>query len=119
MKKIISCLLFLLMTFVSILLAGCSSNDSTSDAKILGMIPAYVGETVTDTQHTFSKDDFYVMVTYSDYNDQVVTDFTFEVKELKDGYYTILIKWKDWEEECYVPLEMNIYASDAETGSAE
>jgi len=112
MKKILSFFMLIIIMLTSVLIAGCSKDDENG-AKVLGVMPKYVGETVTDTNHTFKNEDFSVLVTYSDYNDKTVTDFTFEVIELKDGYYTILIKWNDMEAECYVPLEMNIYASDA------
>lgn len=116
MKKIVSLLLFLLTLFFATLFAGSLSgcSDDSGGAKVLGMMPVYVGEAVMDTHHTFQKEDFYVLVSYSDNHDQAVTDFTYEVIDLRDGYYTIQIRWKDWEELCYVKLDMPIYPSDME-----
>ena len=108
MKKIFSLILLLIMTLAAIVISGCSKATDN----LLAIQPAYIGGTVTDTRHTFTPDDFQVTAVYTGNVREEITDFTVEVKELKDSVYTVLIKWNDWEEECYIPLEMKIYASE-------
>lgn len=108
-KRILSLFLLLCMTLASMLLVGCSQE---TEEGLLAIQPVYVGETVTDTKHTFKPEDFQVTAIYTGNESKQITDFTLEITELKDGYYTALIAWNGLEEECYVPLEMDIYASD-------
>ena len=108
MKKILSLILLLFITLAAIILSGCSRAGE----ELLALQTAYIGNTVTDTQHTFAPEDFQVTAVYANNKTEEVTDFTVEVKELRDSCYTVLIRWNDWEEECYVPLEMKIYASE-------
>lgn len=111
MKKILSLTLLLFMMLAAILLSGCSGTKE----ELLALQTLYIGNTVTDTQHTFTPADFQVTAIYTNNKSEEITDFTVEVKELKNSCYTVLIKWNDWEEECYVPLEMKIYASEMES----
>ncbi len=107
MKKFLSLLFLLVITLTSVILCGCAEKD---DGRELLMIqPTYVGDTVTDIDHTFKKEDFKLYAHYNQNVTEEVTDFTFEVVELNGGLFTILFRWNGCEEEYYVPLKMDIY----------
>jgi len=105
MKRILSLFLLLIITLSAIVLTGCTGEKK----ELLMLQPSYVGETVTDTDHTFKKEDFKLLAIYTQNETEEITDFTFEVKGMKNGLYTVLIKWNDLEEECYVKIETNVY----------
>jgi len=116
MKRFISLFCLLLLTLAAIVLTGCSKSEkNASDEDFLGLQISYIGETVTDTRHTFSPEDFKVTALYVGRSEEV-TDFSVSVDELYDATYTVRVVWNDHEELCYVPLVMNIYASE---GAAE
>ncbi len=110
MKKFLSILLLLAITLTSLLFCGCSEeSELRNDAEFLMLQPTYVGDPVTDTRHTFKKEDFKVFALYDQNITDEVFDFTFEIEELKGGYYTIRFEWCGNEEYCCVPLELDIY----------
>lgn len=78
-------------------------------AKIIGIIPSYVGETVTDTQHEFSASDFEVLVNFSEGDSVKTSDFEFEVIGIENAIYVVEVRYKNFVEECYVPIEMDFY----------
>lgn len=107
MKKFIKAAAVLLAVFA---LTACGGKDKKYDGReLISLIPIYNGETVTDTHHEFTKDDFKVMLTFKDGNDEFTDDFTFEVDTMKDGYYFVNIYWEDVKEVCYVPIELDIW----------
>ena len=89
-------------------LASCGGGP-----RLLAILPAYKGETVTSTHHEFTNDDFYVLASYSDGTDRAVSDFEFEVQGMDAGYYCILITYGDMDNMCYVPIDMDFYPSDS------
>lgn len=107
MKKAIS------ITLSAIILVTVAMTCvSCGGPKLIGIVPAYTGADVTDTNHEFSNEDFFVIASYDDGTDETVTDFEFSVEGMNDGYYIILITYKDVENECFVPLNLAIYPSD-------
>lgn len=101
------------------LLLAVSALTSCGDPKLLSIIPAYMGGTVTSTRHEFTKDDFYVLATYDDGTDKQVTDFEFEVVGMEDGYYEINISYEDMDNPVFVPIELKIYPSDLKNDTSE
>jgi len=99
MKKIIVLSLSLLICVL--LLASCGGP------KLIGIIPRYVGEEVTDTQHEFKAEDFTVLANYDDGTNVEVDGFEFEVTDLSEGYYTIYFNYKGVENECYVRVNID------------
>ena len=108
MKKILSLFVLLIITLTSILLCGCSKQEEDT-RELLMLQPEYIGEAVTDTDHTFRKEDFKVMAHFAGYASEEVSDFTFEVVELLGGYYTVRFNWNGNTEELLVPLSLDIY----------
>ena len=106
MKRIISLFLLLIIALTSFLFSGCTKDNGK---ELLMLQPTYVGDTVTETQHNFKKEDFKLYAHYTENVTEEVTDFTFEVVELKDALFTIRFKWNGYEEDFYVPLKMDIY----------
>lgn len=105
MKKMIQ---FVSGALVLLVLISCGGPE------LLSIIPAYKGEAVTSTHHTFTNDDFYVIASYADGTDEVVSDFEFEVEGMEKGYYVINITYKDMENPVFVPINVQIYPSDFE-----
>ena len=106
MKKILSVIALLVISLGAILLCGCTEKEQR---EVLMLQPTYVGKTITDTDYTFKKDDFKLVALYAGNVSEEVTDFTFEVVELKGGYFTVLFTWNDREEELLVPITLDIY----------
>ena len=90
--------------------------SSCGGPELISIIPAYKGEPVTSTDHEFTKEDFYVLGTYTDGNDKQITYFEFTVEKMSDGYYWIFITYEDQDNYCFVPINMDFYPSDAEEG---
>lgn len=103
MKKKIITLAAALLSFA---LVSCGGP------KIVSLVPVYKGAEVTDTHHEFTKDDFDVYLTYDDGAQLLADDFTLEVKGMKAGYYILEVTVKDFSEEAYVPINVNVYPSD-------
>ncbi len=97
---------------VSVILAAVLV--SCGGPELLGVIPVYNGAPVTDTNHEFNAEDFIVLASYADGTDEQITDFDIEVEGMQEGYYVVNIKYKNQENECYIPLELDIYPSDHE-----
>ena len=106
MKKILSVFFLLVITLCTILLCGCTEKEQR---EVLMLQPTYVGKTITDTDYTFKKDDFKLVALYAGNVSEEVTDFAFEVVELKGGYFTVLFTWNDQEEELLVSITLDIY----------
>lgn len=87
---------------------------SCGGPELLSIMPAYKGEPVTSTYHEFTKDDFYVIASYDNGEDKVITDFEFEVQGMENGYYVINITYEDMDNPVYVPINVQIYPSDFE-----
>jgi len=77
--------------------------------ELLMLQPSYIGEPVTTTDHTFKKEDFRLLALYAGGLSSPVTAFTFEVIDLKDGMYTVRFHVGEYEEDLFVPLEIDIY----------
>ena len=84
--------------------------------KVIGIVPAYIGETVTDTHHEFKNEDFYIIASYDDGTDERVTDFEIEYVGMERGYYILNITYKGFSNPCYVHMELNVYPSDMSDG---
>lgn len=106
MKKIFSFIALLVISLGAILLCGCTEKEQR---EVLMLQPTYIGETVTDTDYTFKKDDFKLVAHFAGNVTEEISDFTFEVVELKGGYFTVLFTWNDQEEELFVPISLDIY----------
>ena len=87
---------------------------SCGGPELLAIYPVYIGETVTSTHHEFEKEDFYVLASYNDGTDKLVTNFDMEVEGMDAGYYLINIEFEDMDNPVYVPIEAKIYPSDFE-----
>ncbi len=94
---------------VVMLLVLCSCGR-----EIVSVMPAYRGPELTDLNHEFTAEDFYVIVAYDDRTDSVAEEFGIEVVGLKDGYYKIEITVEDFTEITYVKVDLPIYPSDKE-----
>ena len=95
---------------------------SCGGPKLIGLIPAYNGLPVYDTDHEFAKEDFYVIASFEDGSDRVLQPDEFELEKLylKEGYYTLEITYKGEKQKCYVECDVGVYPSDfAQEGSAE
>lgn len=116
-NRIISFALTLIFILSAAALTGCSENKNT-DAPIKGLLaiqPQYVGETVTDTQHEFTKSDFKVIGVFENNVSAYVTDYKFEVREMANGYYIIDFYYGGQENELYVPCTMNFFPTDRDS----
>lgn len=82
--------------------------------KVLSLTPAYRGEEVTELDHEFKKEDFYVYATFTDGTDGEVTDFEMKVKGMDAGYYILEFTYNGFTEEGYVKCNLPIYPSDKE-----
>ena len=113
MKRVISLVLLLLTVLSAMGFTGCKDREAELKDLLLFQ-PSYVGEEVTTTDHTFKKDDFKVTAFYPENRAVDVTDFSFRVAGMKDGYYNIIVEWNGIEEDVFVPIHMAIYPSDME-----
>ena len=114
MKKTIIKAASLALAALSLMLAMVSCGK-----KVLALTPAYRGETVTELDHEFKKEDFYVYAVYTDGTDGEVTDFDMEVKGMDAGFYIIEFTYKGFTEESYVKCNLPIYPSDKETSETK
>lgn len=87
---------------------------SCGGAELIGIVPVYNGPTVTSTKYEFKNEDFIVIASYADGTDKELDADEFEVivEGMEAGYYILSIKYKDQENECFVPMELSIYPSD-------
>ena len=70
MKRILSIILSaVILTAIAVTCVSCGVP------KLIGIVPAYMGPDVTDTNHEFSSEDFYVIASYDDGTDKTITDF--------------------------------------------
>ena len=90
------------------MLASCGGPE------VLGIIPAYTGPEVTSTTHEFKNEDFVVIASFGDGTDRELEDNEFEVivEGMEAGYYILTVKYGDYENECFVPMNLDIYPSD-------
>ncbi len=102
MKRILSLLFLLVITLASVILCGCSKENT--EKELLMLQPSYVGDMVTDPNYAFKKEDFKVYALYDDSTEEI-SDFTFEVVEQNDSFFTILFRWNGYEEEYLVSLK--------------
>ena len=72
------------------------------------------GKEVTELDHEFKKEDFYVYATFTDGTDGEVTDFEMKVKGMDAGYYILEFTYNGFTEEGYVKCNLPIYPSDKE-----
>jgi len=104
----------LLAVLCLVMLASCGGPE------LLSIYPVYVGEPVTSTHHTFSREDFMVIAAYTGGIDETVDDFEFEVRGMDAGYYVIDITYEGLDNPVFVPIEAKIFPSDfKETDVAE
>lgn len=109
MKKTFIKYIALALALVSALLALSSCGK-----EVLSLTPAYRGEDVTELDHEFKKEDFFVYVTYTDGTEGEVTNFDMEVKGMDAGYYILEFTYDGFTEEGYVKCNLPIYPSDKE-----
>lgn len=98
MKKIVA--LALVILTLALALVSCGKE-------IIGVIPKYVGEPIVefDENHEFKKEDFSVMVIYKlEQGQETTDDFTIEVVEYNEYYYTVAITHKGWTEYAFVDI---------------
>ena len=97
------------------LLLAASLVSCDDGPEMIGLIPAYNGETPTTTTFEFKNEDFYVIASYSDGTDKTLAadEFKVEVVGMEEGYYILNITYDGMENECYVPMELAIYPSDS------
>ena len=109
MKKIIS-LLFAGLALLA--LVSCTAKNGGDDAVLDGLIaiqPQYVGETVSDTTHTFKKSDFDVTAVFKNNYSRTIEDYTFEVEGMTSGVYVINFYYGGVKNELYVPVELDFF----------
>ncbi len=108
-------LLALLCAGILLILALASCGNNTNAGKsVIGILPAFTGNDITVTDYEFTKDDFYVMVTYADGTNGSTKDYTIENVTLEQGYYTVRIEYEGVGNNCYVKCHVPIYPSDFE-----
>jgi len=90
------------------MLASCGGPE------ILGIMPVYTGAEVTSTTHEFKNEDFLVIASYADGTDKELAaeEFDVVVEGMEAGYYILTIKYGKYENECFVPMTLDIYPSD-------
>ena len=91
-----------------------ASLASCGGPELLGIVPVYNGPAVTTTTHEFNNEDFLVIASYADGTDVTLEADEFEVivDGRNAGYYILTVKYKDQENECFVPMELDVYPSD-------
>ena len=67
--------ILLLFLLLSVSLVSCTEDEPTRTC--IGIVPAYRGDTITDTHHEFTKDEFSVYATFDDGTDGEVEDYEF------------------------------------------
>ena len=98
-----------LLLAVLTLFAACTDDSNP----IIGLMAAYTGPDVTTTDHEFTKDEFFVVVSYEDGTfDQGIKDYEFEVTGLEQGYYILTFTYKGFVTEAYVKCNVAVYPSD-------
>ncbi len=113
MKKVVSVILTLVLALGFV---ACD-KDSLSDNKVIGVMPIYVGEPVTDENHEFTADDFTVRVAY-EVGQGTAKEFDFEVVSCEDGYYTVNITVGGMTEPCFVDITLETDTSSEETDAS-
>ena len=113
-KRIIALVLALLCLALTVVSCGDKTDDENDPNKPIGIMPTYIGESVTSTYHEFAKEDFNVLVAYADGTDETVTDYDFEVLEMSNGYFIIEFTYRGVSNKCYVPCNVAVYPSDAQ-----
>ena len=100
MKKLI-CAVFaavMLLTLVS-----CGRTE------VVAIQATYIGESITEVDHEFSKEDFDVYAVYSDDSTKTITDYEFELEKMIEGYFHVKFTYEGEENYCYIPCEYDIY----------
>ena len=104
-----------LLCLLVLCLAGLVSCGGGKE--VLGLAAIYQGPEITTTDHEFTKDDFYVVASYTDgsFLDPVPDkDYTLEQVGLKDGFYIFHITYGGYTQEAYVKCDVPIFPSDLE-----
>ena len=106
---------FVKFTALVLVLVSLTLGLAACGKEVLSLTPAYRGEEVTELDHEFKKEDFYVYATFTDGTDGEVTDFEMKVKGMDAGYYILEFTYNGFTEEGYVKCNLPIYPSDKET----
>ena len=93
MKKIALILALITLVFA---LASCGKE-------IIGLMPIYVGDPVTEENHEFRAEDFSVWVAYKD-GQAMTDDFTFKVVDFYDGTYQLEFTHKNVSDYTFVTI---------------
>lgn len=106
MRRILLLVFALFLSLASLFLVSCDKR------KAISIIPNYLGEDVTDTKHEFKKEDFRVIIAYSDGTDEERDDYTFTVNGIEDGYYIIEFAFEELTNICPVKCTPALYPSE-------
>lgn len=103
MKKLISICLLLCVAAV---FCGCTKTTLRGDfgGTPTSLMPYYIGGVLTnDPDHTFTKDEFKVMMIFSDSSMREITDYKLR-QERSEGCYEIFVTWSDLEGYRIIPV---------------
>ena len=103
MKKLISICLLLC---VAAIFCGCTKTTLRGDfgGTPTSLMPYYIGGALTnDPDHTFTKDEFKVMMIFSDSSMREITDYKLR-QERSEGCYEIFVTWGDLEGYRIIPV---------------
>jgi len=113
-KRILSAVLAgLMLLFTAFALLGC--EEKTNDEPIEGLLaiqPIYIGEELSDTNHKFTKDEFTVTAVYTGDRSEEITDYTFELLFMDEGYYVVEFSYGGETNNCYIPCNVDFYPTD-------
>ena len=109
-KKIrLAALTLALVLALGAVLTACGEEKK----EVIGLMIAYMGPSITTTEHEFTPEEFYVIATYADGSQETLSGgYTVTYDHMEAGYFVLKVSYMGYEDLTGVLCEIPIYPSD-------